>query len=155
MSSDGAAPAPARVRQAVPGDFAAALALLQAAALPTVGVPRSLGHFLVAEEAGRLVGVVGLEVYPKGALLRSAAIHHGVRGTGVGTALVRAALEHARASGVAEVYLLTTTAEGWFPRFGFERTSRAEASDAIGTSAEFLEACPASAVVMRLAVRPV
>ena len=47
------------------------------------------------------------------------------------------------------MYLLTTTAEGWFPRFGFERIAREEVSEAVRGSVEFGGACPATAAVMR------
>ena len=60
-----------------------------------------------------------------------------------------ASLSHARERGLGAVYLLTTTAEGYFPRFGFARITREEVPDPVQASVEFREACPASAVVMR------
>ena len=47
------------------------------------------------------------------------------------------------------VYLLTTTADGFFPRFGFSRITRDDVPDSVKGSVEFRSACPASAVVMR------
>jgi len=44
---------------------------------------------------------------------------------------------------------LTTTAEGFFPKFGFERIPRADVPARVQESVEFVSACPASAVVMR------
>jgi amino-acid N-acetyltransferase len=143
-------PVAARLRPAAGADRPAVIALLEAASLPTAGVPPALEHFLVAEEHGRLVGVVGLEMYEDGALLRSAAVQPGGRGSGIGAALVRGALDDARKSGVTDVYLLTTTAERWFPRFGFERIARADVPAGVGSSVEFRDACPASAAVMRM-----
>jgi amino-acid N-acetyltransferase len=148
--SSGIALAAVRVRPAAGNDRPAVIALLEAASLPTAGVPPTLERFLVAEEHGRVVGVVGLELYEDGALLRSAAVQPGGRGAGTGTALVRGVLDAARESGVTDVYLLTTTAERWFPRFGFERIARADVPAGVESSVEFLEACPASAAVMRL-----
>jgi amino-acid N-acetyltransferase len=55
----------------------------------------------------------------------------------------------AEARGIPALYLLTTTAERYFPRFGFEVVERAEVPDDVRTTAEFTSACPASAVVMR------
>jgi amino-acid N-acetyltransferase len=150
MSSGGVAPMAARVRPAAGHDCPAVIALLEAASLPTAGVPPTLERFLVAEEHGRVIGVVGLELYEDGALLRSAAVQPGGRGTGIGAALVRGILAAARESGVTDVYLLTTTAERWFPRFGFERIARADVPAGVGSSLELREACPASAAVMRL-----
>jgi amino-acid N-acetyltransferase len=47
------------------------------------------------------------------------------------------------------VFLLTTTAENYFPRFGFACVGRDEVSESVKCSMEFQVACPASAVVMR------
>ena len=47
------------------------------------------------------------------------------------------------------MYLLTTTAERYFARFGFVQIARDDVPGAVQQSVEFREACPASAVVMR------
>ena len=60
-------------------------------------------------------------------------------------------LDEGRAAGIRDVYLLTTTAEHYFPRLGFACVDRECVPAAVRTSAEFTGACPASAVVMRKA----
>jgi amino-acid N-acetyltransferase len=55
----------------------------------------------------------------------------------------------AQAHGAETVFLLTTTAEKFFPKFGFEAITRADVPASVQTSVEFRSACPASAVVMR------
>jgi N-acetylglutamate synthase-like GNAT family acetyltransferase len=140
------------VRSATDGDYPAVIALLEAAGLPTAGVPRTLGDFLVADAGDGLAGAIGLERYGSGALLRSAVVRPGDQGTGIGAALVRAALDRARDGGLREIYLLTTTAERWFPRFGFAPIEREQVPDALRASVEFREACPASAAVMRMRI---
>jgi amino-acid N-acetyltransferase len=142
------------VRPAREADYQAVITLLEAAGLPTAGVPRTLGDFLVVDAEDGLAGAVGLERYGSGALLRSAVVRPGDQGTGIGAALVRAVLDYARDGGLREIYLLTTTAERWFPRFGFTRIERDQVPDAVRGSVEFREACPASAAVMRMLVRP-
>jgi amino-acid N-acetyltransferase len=57
-------------------------------------------------------------------------------------------LEGAEVAGIEELYLLTTTADQYFPRFGFTRTTRSAVPDAVKASAEFQGACPDTAVVM-------
>ena len=47
------------------------------------------------------------------------------------------------------IYLLTTTAERYFPKFGFEPVARADVPATVQTSIEFTSACPSSATVMR------
>lgn len=142
----------AAIRVASPGDFAGVVGLLRAAGLPTAGLKPSLPDFLVAEEGGRIVGAIGLEVYGDCALLRSAVVAAGKRGAGLGRDLVESLLNRAGTRGVREVYLLTTTAEGFFPRFGFTRIQRGDAATAVRASEEFRGACPDSAIVMRKAM---
>jgi amino-acid N-acetyltransferase len=70
------------------------------------------------------------------------------RGTGLGQRLTRAALELARGRGVSNIYLLTTTAGQFFPRFGFVPIPRSELDPALQQSEESRGACPASALAM-------
>jgi arsenate reductase len=137
------------VRAAQPNDRAGALSLLVEAGLPMDGVEEHFASFLVVDDGGKIVGVAGLELYGNNALLRSVAVAAGAKGTGVGTLLTHRALEEASRRGAAAVYLLTTTAEAFFPRFGFERTAREEVPESVRGSREFQGACPASATVMR------
>jgi len=137
------------IRMAAPGDFAGVVHLLEAAELPTAGLDRSLPDFLVAEENGRVVGAVGLEVYGDCALLRSAVVDAGRRGSGLGIDLVETVLRRAGTRGVREIYLLTTTAEQFFPRFGFARIPRDVVAAPVRASEEFRGACPDSAIAMR------
>lgn len=141
------------LRDAQPADLPAVLALLDRAHLPTAGVADALPHFVIAEDGGRIVGAVGLELYGASALLRSAAVEEGWRGCGVGRTLIDRALGVARDRGIADVFLLTTTAEHYFPRFGFSCVSRESVIQEVQGSIEFKEACPASAVVMRKSLR--
>jgi amino-acid N-acetyltransferase len=136
------------LRPARPEELPAVLALLEAAGLPSAGVKEWLDRFLVAESAGRLVGSAGLEVYGTDALLRSVAVAEDWRGRGLGGALTDAVLAAAAREGIRSVYLLTETAEGYFPRHGFRRIPREEASEAVKASVEFRELCPASSTVM-------
>ena len=137
------------LRTASKADQAGIEALLTRLKLPTAGVSEWLDHFWVGERESEIVGVAGIELYGDGALLRSVAITPELQGGGLGRALVDRTLRSARDVGAREVYLLTTTAEGYFPRLGFEGTTRTEVPVAVQSSIEFREACPASAVVMR------
>jgi amino-acid N-acetyltransferase len=139
----------ARIRPATPEDFSGVVRLLQASDLPTAGLDPSLSDFLVAEDRGRMVGAVGLEVYGEYALLRSAVVDSENRGIGVGQDLIERLLLRAGSRGVREVYLLTTTAERYFPRFGFVSIPRALVATAVHASEEFRGACPDSAIAMR------
>jgi amino-acid N-acetyltransferase len=139
----------AELRSARSGDLPQVLALLRAAELPSAGVAETLSHFFVAEQDGRLIGAAGLEIYGPSALLRSVVVVEEWRGSGVGSRLIDLALREARTRGIEDVFLLTTTAEHYFPRFGFACVSREAVREEVKASVEFQGACPASAIVMR------
>lgn len=137
-----------RVRNAKSSDLASVESLLAGNDLPTDGVRDHFSNFIVADNESAITGAIGLEKYGSAALLRSAVVSPDHRGSGVGRRLVEELLERAEAEGVDEIYLLTTTAEEYFPRFGFARTTRAEVPKAVQSSAEFRGACPDTAIVM-------
>jgi amino-acid N-acetyltransferase len=101
----------------------ALLALMQQAHLPTDGLSEHLDAAFVARDGGRVVGSAAIEIYADGGLLRSVAVDADHRGAGLGERLTAAAIDEARAPEAPALYLLTTTAERFFPRFGFERIS--------------------------------
>lgn len=137
------------LRNARPSDLADVLALLGRAHLPPAGVAEAFSHFVVAEHDGKIVGAAGLEIYGPSALLRSVVVDDSWRGSGVGRRLIDHALGEAKQRGIDDVFLLTTTAEHYFPRFGFACVSRDSVSEEVRASIEFQGACPSSAVVMR------
>ena len=132
-----------------PEDAAGILSLLEDAHLPTDGLTDHLATALVARRHGRIVGSAALEVYADGALLRSVAVESSLRGTGLGQRLTDAAIARAVELAMPAVYLLTTTAERFFPKFGFTTITRDEVPASVRQSVEFTTACPASAIVMR------
>jgi amino-acid N-acetyltransferase len=144
----------ASLRPAREEDLPSVHELLRHAGLPTAGVAEWLPHFLVAEYEGEIVAVAGLEIYGPSGLLRSVAVRPEWRGTGLGRQLVDRLLSEAQARGTDDVYLLTTTAEHYFPRLGFACVTRDEVPERVQTSVEFTGACPSSAVVMQRKLTP-
>ena len=138
-----------KIRKARSADLPAVESLLSRSNLPVDGVRDHFGDFIVAEGSNGIEGAVGLEKYESVALLRSAVVAPAYRGSGVGRRLVEQLLERAQEDGIDELYLLTTTAEKYFPRFGFEATTRAAVPNELKASAEFRGACPDTAVVMK------
>lgn len=137
------------IQPAQPDDFDVIASILAGNELPVDGLRDHLDTTLVAKSEGQVIGSAALEVYTDGALLRSVAVAPDAQNRGVGRALVEAAIALARSKGVRALYLLTTTAENYFPRFAFERTDRAAVPPGVQSSIEFKSACPASAGVMR------
>lgn len=124
-------------------------ALLQREHLPILGLRDHQQHFFVARDGHRIVGCASVELYGDAALLRSVAVDAQFRGSGIGGALTDAALELAARRNVSAIYLLTETAERFFPRFGFETIDRAQVPAGVQQSAEFAQGCCSSARVMR------
>ena len=123
-------------------------ALLTARALPLDGLAESFETFWVADAEGKVVGSSGLEVHGRLGLLRSVAVEPDFEGTGIGSRLTWQMLEDAVGLGLREVYLLTTSAADFFPRFGFVRLRRREIPADLQASPE-MAACPATATPMR------
>jgi len=122
--------------------------LLTKANLPVEGVKKAIGLFVVAENNGKVVGVAGVERCGDFGLLRSVAVDPAFKGRGVGAAMTEWLIADSEASGLHALYLLTTTAEDYFPSFGFEKTARDTVPAEIKQSSEFRDICPASATVM-------
>ena len=129
--------------------LASAVALLQSAELPIEDLTDShLEHFFLAGSLESPVGLVGLELFGRHALLRSLMVDPRVRTTGIGSRLVEHAEAHARAHGVESIYLLTTTADDFFSARGYARTERSSAPESIRGTREFASLCPASSIFM-------
>ena len=129
------------------------LELLEEVGLPPDGLANHLSTTLVARGDGRVVGCAALELYEPAALLRSVAVRRDLRRTGLGRRLTEAALQLSRHLDVEEAYLLTETADHFFPRFGFRPIPRSEVPRSVRSSIEFTSACPAGARAMVLDLR--
>lgn len=140
------------IRPAEDADLSAIEALLASSHLPTDGVREALCGFLVAESQGRIVGVIGMESCGEYGLLRSTAVAPDWRGRRVATQLVERIVAEAESRNIRALYLLTTTAESYFPSFGFRVTPRDSAPEEIRATSEFQGACPASATLMCLSL---
>jgi amino-acid N-acetyltransferase len=126
-----------------------AVALLQAQGLPVSDITdEHLEHFFFVGSGGAPTGLVGLEIYGSDALLRSLVVDENARGQGLGSALTDHAERYAASRNVRAIYLLTTTAETFFRRLGYQRIDRREAPPEIKSTREFVDLCPASSAFM-------
>src|SRR5205085_12390670 len=98
--------------------------------------------------AGRIVGTVGLELLGAVALLRSLAVLTPLRGMGLGKKLYQAAFGKAIERKLQAVYLITTTADQFFEKQGFQRVERTATPPSVQATAQFSGICPSSAIVM-------
>lgn len=140
------------IEPAKPADRAAIEALLVAAGLPLAGLQLALGTAVVARDCDTIVGVAAVEPYGSVGLLRSVVVAETLRGSCLGRRLVAEAETLAAVSGIGTLFLLTETAEEWFPRLGYSASDRAGVPAALTASPEFTDACPESAAVFRKAI---
>lgn len=144
----------AALRAATARDLPTIAALLTDAGLPTVGLDGFLDGVVVAERGGEIVGAGGLEAAGADVLLRSLVTVPTERGRGTGHALVARLIANARERGARTIWLLTETAQEFFPRLGFRRVARELAPAPLQSLAEFAHACPASAVALARRAQP-
>jgi amino-acid N-acetyltransferase len=137
------------IERAKPADRAAIETLLVAADLPLTGLELAIATAVVARDGEAIVGCAAIEPYGSAGLLRSVAVTEALRGSGLGRRLVVEAEAFAAKSGIETLFLLTETAEEWFPRLGYSASTRSTVPATLAASPEFTDACPESAAVFR------
>ncbi|QLG88995.1 GNAT family N-acetyltransferase [Chitinibacter bivalviorum] len=95
-----------------------------------------------------LIAVIGIELHSTTGLLRSLAVHPDFQQRGIARCLLSALEDHAVSQKLGALYLFTTTAAGFFARYGYQQTERASAPSEIQATRQFAGLCPASAKLM-------
>lgn len=145
-----------QIENATPEEKELMVSLLKETDLLTEDLPEGLDNFLLAKEGGALVGVAGLEVFESVGLLRSVAVSPAHQGQGIAGRMVEQLLAVADEQNLHAVYLITTTADHYFNRYGFITVERQHVPEAIQQTRQFSGLCPLSAVVMKrnLSIKP-
>lgn len=125
-----------------------AIALLEAHQLPTADLDEDKLLYLFKKE-GKVIGTAGLEIFNDCALLRSVSVIEEEQGKGYGKIINDETEAYAKESGVQCLYLLTTTAAGFFDTQGYIGIQREAVPEVIRQTAAFRSLCPSSAVVMK------
>lgn len=132
-----------------PKDLATISELLIAANLVPVGLANENLHLFCARDAvGQIIGVVGVEVYSKGSLLRSLAVKDSMRNQGIARALLREAFQFAKSVQSYDLYLLTETIGDTMRRYGFKDIDRDQVPSDLLESPFFNGICPCSCQLM-------
>jgi len=140
------------IRLAQPADYESVVSLLKSVGLPTEDLNVKLPDFLLAFVDEKLVGSAGVEVNGTVGLLRSVAVQEDFRNYKIAGRLVNDLSNQVRLKGVKELYLITTTADGYFEKQGYERVERAAVPTEIAQSEQFSSLCPSSAVIMKKSI---
>ncbi|TCT19422.1 GNAT family N-acetyltransferase [Thiobaca trueperi] len=133
-------------------------AILREAGLPTADLvetpaDRERRFFRFREEHGGMIGCIGWEATGQIALLRSLVVAPERRGQGWSRVMTDWALQRLAVTGIADVYVLTTSIEPLARHFGFSRIERNQAPPAIRRSRQFASICPVNAVLMHRCLR--
>jgi amino-acid N-acetyltransferase len=126
----------------------AVLALLRENDLPVGDLDETKTLFACLSN-GDVIGTGGLESFRDCALLRSISIKKDLQKKGLGKFIVGELEKMARKTGVHCLYLLTTTAAGFFAKIGYETIDRETVPIEIKNTTEFSSICPSTAEVMR------
>lgn len=126
--------------------------LLKTGELPFSDISNHIDNFILAKESGIAIGAVGLEEYDENGLLRSLIVSADYRNRSLGADLYDRLVAHARSKGVKTLYLLTTSANLYFARCGFERVDRQSVPEKIKSTAQFTSLCPTSSICMRKSI---
>ena len=137
------------LRKSTPEDLLQVTSLLESVNLPTKGIDYQFHNFFVTEEGIKIIGCIGLEIYNNIGLLRSLAVHPDKRNYSLGSQLVKKVFELSDEQNLKELYLLTETADKFFPKLGFSVVTRDEVPIEIQNSDEYSSVCGISAIVMK------
>lgn len=130
-------------------DTDSVIELLKESELPFEDIDEHYDNYIAIKENMKVIGVVGLETYSGIGLLRSLAVDKLYRNRGLGKRLAYRIEAYAKSVYINELYLLTTTADNFFKKIGFEAVERAKLPDDIKNTKEFISICPVSAICMR------
>jgi amino-acid N-acetyltransferase len=137
------------LRRVTAADLDTVRSWLEAAGLPSADLCLSkLPLFLMVTEGARDVGAIGVEQFGAHGLLRSLVVAESARGLGAGSFLVTSLEAAARQSGIRELWLLTIDARAYFQQRGYTQRPREEAPASIRATGEYVDLCPADAVLM-------
>lgn len=127
------------------------ISLLQQNKLPVSDLDDTKNLFALLE--GKLViGTAGLEFFHDCALLRSLSVKKDWQGKGLGKTITRQLEQICKERGVAEVYLFTETAEGFFNKEGYQVMDRIDAPMSIKNSSEFTTVCSSTGILMHKSI---
>ncbi len=117
---------------AKPADQSDLTAFLTRVDLTTTGLEDpSVRIWLQLDADGRIEATTGFELSGHDALIRSVAVHPSLRGTRLGTALARFALDRAAESGATRAWLFSRRSGPFWMRLGFEQADPDELARAL------------------------
>jgi N-acetylglutamate synthase-like GNAT family acetyltransferase len=130
-------------------DDAAFGAQLRTAKLPVTDLGNAAATYFRIERLAKHLGYGGMEIYDKGALLRSVVVPEAERGTGAGRQVVECLLGVLSSKNVRRVYLLTAGAVPFFEHLGFQKLERSAAPASILATHQASSICSSAHMLWR------
>jgi len=122
--------------------------ILSEANLPVEDISEHLQSFIVAEIDHEIIGTIGIEELGQVGLLRSLAVRPIDKNKGLGSRLVKKIIGLAHSKNIKTLYLLTSTAAGFFKKHGFIEIPRGQAPETVQNTKEFRMLSPKYEVCM-------
>ncbi|ATB70003.1 Amino-acid acetyltransferase [Sulfurospirillum diekertiae] len=138
------------IRKAIENEYRAITHLLASNQLPTADIYEKNITLFVGLIDEKIVATIGIETYGNEALLRSLCVKEGFKNQKLGEKILTYLISFCATANIQTVYLLTTTAEHYFERYGFEKIGREKTPQSIQNTREFQDICPSSAIIMAL-----
>mgnify|MGYP001403566701 CR=1 FL=1 len=136
------------IQPAIRSNMNAVSELLHDNQLPTEDIFEQKIKFFIALINNVIVGTIGVEKYQHTGLQRSLAVDKEFRNLHIGKKLLNHLFDYCSAEKIRKLYLLTTTAEEYFTRFGFQKIDRVNIPEVISQTKEFQDICPLTATTM-------
>lgn len=122
--------------------------LLADCKLPYSDIVFGKQNFVLAEIDYKIVGCAGLEIYNENGLFRSLAVQPSHQNMKIGGGLLDKIITLSKENNIKQLYLLTTTADLYFKKHGWEVIERSKVPDDIRATTEFSSICPSTAICM-------
>lgn len=135
-----------------PKDQKAIIALLKENDLPFEDLDFNRHKFRLKMESDEIIAVCVIEEFGKYGLLRSLSVRKDFQGKGIGKSLYEEVLGGCRNEGINALFLLTTTASGFFEKMGWSEIWSEAVPGDVRQSEEFKSLCPQSSVCMMLSL---
>lgn len=137
------------IRRARPDEFDEVLSLMDNLGLERDDLTPGTPGIFVAQLGPEIVGCAVLESDGTNGLIRGVGVANDRQRHGIGRRLMEFVLEHARELRLSTLYLLTTTAEDYFLRLGYERVDAGDPPDVVTRSPQYSICTAARAVLMK------
>jgi amino-acid N-acetyltransferase len=123
--------------------------LLRENGLPYSDIENESVQIFSIQQDNQTIGIIGFERFENHGLLRSFVIEEKYRSKGLGGKILIDFEGLASDAGIENFFLLTTTADKFFDKNGYQVYNRNAVPDQIANTTEFGSLCPQSAVCMK------